>query len=67
MKETKDKIILKALQYFAEHDYQSVSLNSIAEGIGITKGGIYHYFNSRYAIIRPKTIAFDENLLIQSQ
>ena len=47
MKETKDKIILKALQYFAENDYQSVSLNSIAEGIGITKGGIYHYFSSK--------------------
>ena len=47
MKETKDKIILKALQYFAENDYQSVSLTSIAEGIGITKGGIYHYFSSK--------------------
>ncbi len=47
MKETKEKIILKALQYFVENDYQSVSLNSIAKGIGITKGGIYHYFNSK--------------------
>jgi len=47
MKETKDKIILKTLQYLAKNDYQSVSLNSIAEGIGITKGGIYHYFNSK--------------------
>ena len=47
MKETKEKIILKALQYLAKNDYQSVSLNSIAEGIGITKGGIYHYFNSK--------------------
>lgn len=47
MKETKEKIILKALQYFVENDYQSVSLNSIAKGIGITKGGIYHYFDSK--------------------
>ena len=47
MKETKDKIILKALQFFAENDYQTVSLNSIAKGIGITKGGIYHYFVSK--------------------
>lgn len=47
MKETKERIVLKALQYFIEHDYQSVSLNSIAEGIGITKGGIYHYFGSK--------------------
>jgi AcrR family transcriptional regulator len=47
LKETKEKIVLKALQYFIDHDYQSVSLNSIAKGIGITKGGIYHYFNSK--------------------
>ncbi len=47
MKETKNKIILKALQYLAKNDYQSVSLNSIAADIGITKGGIYHYFNSK--------------------
>lgn len=47
MKATKEKIVLKALQYFMENDYQSVSLNSIAEGIGITKGGIYHYFSSK--------------------
>ena len=47
MKETKERIIVKALQYFVENEYQSVSLNAIAEGIGITKGGIYHYFGSK--------------------
>jgi len=47
MKETKERIILKALQYFVKNDYQSVSLNSIADSIGITKGGIYHYFDSK--------------------
>ena len=47
MNETKDRIIVKALQFFVDNDYQSVSLNSIAEGIGITKGGIYHYFSSK--------------------
>ncbi len=47
MKETKDKIILKALQYFTEHDYEGASLDKIARAIGITKGGIYHYFKSK--------------------
>jgi len=47
MKETREKIVIKALQYFVENDYQAVSLTSIAEGIGITKGGIYHYFDSK--------------------
>ncbi len=47
MKETKEKIILKALQYFTENDYEGASLNKIAQSIGITKGGIYHYFESK--------------------
>ena len=47
MNETKEKILLKALQYFTENDYEGVSLTNIARAIGITKGGIYHYFESK--------------------
>ena len=47
MKDTKEKILLKALLYFTENDYEGASLNRIAESIGITKGGIYHYFQSK--------------------
>lgn len=38
---------MKALQYFTENDYQGASLEKIAGSIGITKGGIYHYFKSK--------------------
>ena len=62
MKETKDKIILKALQYFAENDYQTVSLNSIAKGIGITKGGIYHYFSSKDELFYECIIAMIDKI-----
>lgn len=37
--ETKEKILLKALQYFTENDYEGASLEKIAGAIGITKGG----------------------------
>ncbi len=47
MNETKEKILLKALQYFTENDYEGASLYKIARAIGITKGGIYHYFDSK--------------------
>ncbi len=47
MKETREKIIIQALNYFSENDYQNSSLNNIAKAIGITKGGIYHYFESK--------------------
>lgn len=47
MPDTKEKILLKALLYFTENDYEGASLNKIAKSIGITKGGIYHYFQSK--------------------
>lgn len=47
MNETKTRIIQQALKYFAENDYDRASLNSIAKALKITKGGIYHYFESK--------------------
>lgn len=47
MKETKQNIIIQALKFFAENDYDRASLNSIAKALGVTKGAIYHYFDSK--------------------
>lgn len=47
MKNTKEKIIRQALVYFNSNDYDRASLNDIAGALGITKGGIYHYFSSK--------------------
>jgi AcrR family transcriptional regulator len=47
MKVTREQIIKKSVEYFASHDYERSSLNSIAQAIDITKGGIYHYFESK--------------------
>ncbi len=56
MKETKDKIILKALQYFTENDYEGASWTKIARASGITKGGIYHYFESKDELFHESMI-----------
>ena len=58
MKDTEEKIIRQALQYFIENDYQGASLNSIAKAIGITKGGIYHYFNSKEDLFKECILYF---------
>lgn len=58
MTETKEKILLKALQYFTENDYEGASLEKIAGAIGITKGGIYHYFKSKDELFRECMIYF---------
>ncbi len=57
MKDTKERILLKALLYFTENDYEGASLNKIAKSIGITKGGIYHYFSSKDELFHD-TIVF---------
>lgn len=48
MSDTKEKILLTALQLFARDGYEAVSVRNIAEELGITKGALYrHYKNKR--------------------
>jgi len=63
LRETREKILFKALQYLVENDYETVSLNSIAEGIGITKGGIYHYFSSKEELFKECLVTVFEKML----
>lgn len=48
MSDTKEKILLTALQLFARDGYEAVSVRTIAEKLGMTKGALYrHYKNKR--------------------
>jgi len=47
VKVTKEQILQKAISFFSSHDYDRSSLNEIAGALNITKGGIYHYFESK--------------------
>ncbi len=62
MKETKDKIIEKALEYFSTHDYERTSLNVIAKELNVTKGAIYHYFGSKDELFK-ETVLYIMNKL----
>ena len=44
---TKENIIIASLRLFLMRGYKSVSLVDVASELGITKGGIYHYFASK--------------------
>ena len=44
---TKDNIMIAALRLFLLRGYRNVSLVDVGNEIGITKGGIYHYFSSK--------------------
>lgn len=49
---TKESIIIVALRLSLTRGYKSVSLMDVANELGITKGGIYHYFSSKDDLLR---------------
>ena len=63
MADTKEKILMTALQLFARDGYEAVSVRTIAEELGITKGALYrHYKNKRdiFDSIVERMIRIDE-------
>jgi AcrR family transcriptional regulator len=50
--DTRERIIRTALSLFLQRGYDRVSINQIARASGVTKGGIYHYFESKESLFR---------------
>ena len=48
---TKEKILDVSIDLFSKKGYDSVSLNEIAEGVGIRKSSIYSHYPSKEAIL----------------
>lgn len=48
---TKEKITIAALRLFLLRGYKNVSLVDVAQEVGITKGGVYHYFASKEELL----------------
>ena len=48
----KNKIVVAALRLFLMRGYKYVSLVEVAEEAGITKGGIYHYFENKERLLQ---------------
>lgn len=50
MSDTKEKILITALQLFARDGYEAVSVRMIAEELGMTKGALYRHYQNKRAI-----------------
>ena len=50
MADTKEKILLTALRLFARDGYEAVSVRTIAEELGMTKGALYRHYKNKRAI-----------------
>ena len=48
--DTKQKIILKALELFSDRGYDAVSVGEIASAVGIRASSLYNHFPSKRAI-----------------
>ncbi|QGH32868.1 TetR family transcriptional regulator [Gracilibacillus salitolerans] len=49
--ETKEKIIAVSTRLFIEKGFEKTSIQDISEALGMSKGAIYHHFNSKKDII----------------
>lgn len=45
-----DRILDEAAELFGESGYDKSSLNDVASRLGVTKAGVYHYYESKQAI-----------------
>ena len=45
------EILEAALQVFARDGYRNTTLDQVAEAAGVTKGAIYHYFDTKEALL----------------
>lgn len=65
--QTKSNIIQKAIDLFNEHGTGAVSLNSLAEALGISTGNLQYHYHSKEEIIRAilEVMFTDWNLVYQ--
>ncbi len=52
----KQAILLAAAKLFAERSFEASSINEIAAAAGLSKAGVYHYFDSKTDILRTMLI-----------
>ena len=50
MGDTKERILLTALELFARKGYEAASVSDVAGALGITKGALYRHYESKRAI-----------------
>ncbi len=50
--ETRKRIIEAALGLFSKNSYHNVSMEEVVRKAGISKGGLFHHFPSKYDLAR---------------
>ncbi|WP_010289167.1 TetR/AcrR family transcriptional regulator [Kurthia massiliensis] len=58
--ETKNNLLNTALELFAAHGFEHVSIAQITKACGVSKGTFYTHFQTKYDVILEKFNALDE-------
>jgi AcrR family transcriptional regulator len=61
--DTRERILQTAFELFQTHGYDQVSLNDIIKDAEVSKGGLFHYFDSKYALARDSLMWWASNLM----
>lgn len=63
---SRDRIVERSLELFSARGYNGVSMNDIAQAVGITKAALYYHFDDKESlfleVIRTKTAALTREL-----
>ncbi|MFC5607572.1 TetR/AcrR family transcriptional regulator [Variovorax soli] len=47
----REMILAQAAQLFAKRGYSATSMNQVAEGCGLSKATLYHYYRDKYSLL----------------
>jgi len=61
-KDTKQQILKSAFELFTTKSYHEVSIDEIIKKAGVSKGGLFHYFSSKYILAREALITTMDNM-----
>ena len=59
---TKERILTTAFELFTSSSYDKVSIDDIIKKVGISKGGLFHHFKSKYELAAEALFHNVENL-----
>jgi AcrR family transcriptional regulator len=59
---TKERILNTAFELFTSSSYNKISIDDIIKKAGVSKGGLFHHFNSKYDLAREALFYAVKNL-----
>ena len=60
-KDTKENILNTAFRLFVDNSYEGVTVDEIAEEASVSKGAVFHYYDSKFELANKSIFYYMEN------